>query len=56
MQVVKADQQRSADFLHSAQPNALVPVVPYQPEQAVAEELGDQADVLPVGANVLEMV
>jgi hypothetical protein len=33
VKVINADQDRSTDFLHPAQANALVPVVPYQPEQ-----------------------
>ena len=40
----------------AAQDDALVLVVPDEPQQAVAEELGDQANVLAVGAGVLEMV
>jgi hypothetical protein len=56
VQVIKTYQNRLAYSLHPIKPNAFVPVVLYQLEQAISEELKDETDVLPVRSRVLEVI
>lgn len=56
MQVIQTGQHASANLPDFVKLQAFVTVVPDQTEQAVAEKLEHHAQMLPVGASVLEMV
>uniref|UniRef100_A0A0A9E6S8 Uncharacterized protein n=1 Tax=Arundo donax TaxID=35708 RepID=A0A0A9E6S8_ARUDO len=56
VQVIKTYQNRLAYLPHPIQPNAFVPVVLHQLKQAIAQELKDEADMLPIRPRVLEVI